>query len=258
MIFILSPAKSLDPKHSLAQQVRFSQPAYLDDALLLVKQLARLSPAQIGDLMNINRELAGLNHERYQSFSIPFTPDNAQQALLTFNGHSYQSFELDTFGADDFEFAQQHLRILSGLYGLLKPLDLIQPYRLEMGTRLSNKRGDSLYAFWKAQITQGLNELLAAQKGTYLINLASNEYFHAVDPEAFAGTIIQPSFREERNGTLKTISVYAKQARGAMANYAIKQRITQPEALKAFTGMGYHYNEAASTEYNWVFSRATA
>lgn len=258
MILIISPAKNLNtqPNHELAG--KSSIPIHLNNSIILVKQLARMSPAQIGDLMNISRDLAGLNFERFQSFSLPFSEANAKQALLTFNGHTYQYFDLENYTSAEFDFAQQHLRILSGLYGLLKPLDLIQPYRLEMGTKLANERGDNLYAFWGDLITQELNTALAQQAHPVLINLASNEYYGSIKEDKLDHPFIHMHFQEERDGGLKTISVYAKQARGAMADFVIKEKIEDPNGLKAFTGMGYHFNQTASTPTHWVFSRPEA
>ena len=255
MIFIISPAKKLD----LSEETRFTQnyslPAHLEDTQVLVKSLARMKEKKIGELMGISPKLAALNYDRYQSFSLPFTPDNAKQALMCFKGDVYLSFNLEDYQEAEFAFAQKHLRILSGLYGLLKPLDLIQPYRLEMGTKMKNRRGKDLYAFWGDRITKALNEALEESGSSLLVNLASNEYFKSVKPKKLKGKIITPVFKDDRNGQLKSIFLYAKQARGAMCDFAIREKVTEPEQLKAFTGMGYAYHDALSTEDQWVFTR---
>ncbi len=254
MICIISPAKKLD--FSAAGHMQpFTQPTLIDESQKLVRVLAKRSAPELGELMDISAQLAQLNFERYQAFSLPFTPENARQALLAFKGDVYQSMEVETYGDAEFAFAQDHLRILSGLYGLLKPLDLIQPYRLEMGTPLPNRRGKNLYEFWGDRITRALNEALAASGSDVLVNLASNEYFKAVNAKKLKGRIITPSFKEERKGAFQSIFLYVKQARGAMCDFVIREKITDPEALKAFTGMGYSYHPALSSENDWVFTR---
>jgi hypothetical protein len=256
MLFVLSPAKKLD----LSEETRFTQnhsfPAYLDQSEILVKKLAKMKAPALGKLMSISPQLSELNFQRFQEFSLPFLPENAKQAILCFNGDAYQSLETAEYEAEDFAYAQEHLRILSGLYGLLRPLDLIQPYRLEMGTKLSNRRGKNLYDFWGDRITTALNQALAEQASPYLINLASNEYFKSVQKNGFQGEIITPIFKDQRpDGQLKTLFLYAKQARGAMVNYAIREKVTQPGQLKDFQGMGYQYREELSDEKTWVFTR---
>lgn len=205
--------------------------------------------------MHISDNLAELNFRRYQDFSLPFRTDNAKQALLCFNGDVYQSFELDSYEEAEFEYAQAHLRILSGLYGLLRPLDLIQPYRLEMGTRLATDHGSTLYEFWGDRLTQALKAELHTFKQPVLINLASNEYFKSLQPNQLEATVITPKFKDYRNGKLKTLGLFAKKARGAMVDYAIKEKCQSPEDLKAFEGMGYQYDESLSSETEWVFTR---
>lgn len=254
MIFLISPAKKLDFSASAAPQLH-TQPALLPESQKLVKSLARLSAPKLMDLMGISSNLAQLNFERFQEFTVPFTPENAKQALLAFKGDVYQKMEVDSYEASEFEFAQQHLRILSGLYGLLKPLDLIQPYRLEMGTRFQNRRGKNLYEFWGARITKALSQALAESGSNVLINVASNEYFKSIQSKKLAARVITPSFKDERNGVYKSIFLFVKHARGAMCDFAIKEKITDPEHLKAFEGMGYSFNESLSTEDNWVFTR---
>jgi hypothetical protein len=255
MLLVISPAKKLDFSAETRFTELYTQPAFLDESQLLVDELSKMEPARIGALMDLSAALAQLNYERYQRFSRPFTPENAKQALLAFKGEVYQSFPLEQYEQADFDFAQAHLRILSGLYGLLRPLDLIQPYRLEMGTHLLNARGRNLYEFWGERITEALSAELKALGTPWLINLASEEYFKAVRPARLGAQVITPLFKEARNGKLQSIFLYAKQARGAMANFAIRQRLSEPEGLKAFTGMGYRFLEEASSEHTWVFAR---
>ena len=254
MIIILSPAKTLDftTPTTIAEH---TQPALLDQSQLLISQLRKLSPVDIGKLMSISDQLAVLNATRYADWALPFSPTNAKQALLAFNGDVYEGLDAVTLAPADLKFAQAHLRILSGLYGLLRPLDLMQPYRLEMGTRLVNPRGKDLYAFWGERIADALNELLLETKSSALINLASEEYFKSVKPKALAAPVIQPVFEDWSAGKFKVVSFYAKRARGLMARYAIQQRMKSPAGLKKFSDEGYSYDADASTEKHWVFRR---
>lgn len=255
MRFVISPAKSLDLSEETRYTSNYSEPQMQSRTQELVQTLAGMSAQELGKLMDISEQLAELNYERYQQFTPEYEPRNAKQALLCFNGDVYQSIEADTYGEEEFAYAQAHLRILSGLYGLLRPLDLIQPYRLEMGTKLSNKHGKDLYAFWGGQITDALNEELAQEEEPVLINLASNEYFKAVKRSKLQATVISPNFKDERNGKLMTISFYAKQARGAMVDFAIKEKVARPEQLKDFQGMGYQFRPEQSTDTEWLFTR---
>ncbi|MEM6342219.1 MAG: peroxide stress protein YaaA [Bacteroidota bacterium] len=255
MLLIISPAKKLDLSEESRLTEQYSLPAYLEDSLELVGQLKERDEESIGKLMNISPQLSSLNYDRFQEFHTPFKPDNAKQALLTFKGDVYLSFDLEKYEEADFDFAQKHLRILSGLYGLLKPLDLIQAYRLEMGTRLKNQRGKNLYEFWGDIIHKAVQEAMDSTADQTLVNLASNEYFKSVKAKSLNGKVITPQFKDEKNGTFKTLFLYAKQARGAMCDYAIRERITDAEGLKNFTGMGYHYQENLSDENTWVFTR---
>ncbi|MEO0468898.1 MAG: peroxide stress protein YaaA [Bacteroidota bacterium] len=255
MIFVISPAKNLDTSEESRFTQTYSQPAHLDDAQKLVNILAKKSSKSLGKLMHISDNLAALNHERYQSYHTPFHTQNAKQALFTFKGDVYLSFDLEEYTDDEFSFAQRHLRILSGLYGLLKPLDLIQPYRLEMGTSLKNRRGKDLYAFWGDRIAKGLNEALQSAGDETLINLASNEYFKSANRKSLKANVITPVFKDEKNGKLKVISFFAKKARGAMCDFAIKEKITKAEALKDFKGLGYQYDTVLSSKQEWVFTR---
>ena len=253
MLMIISPAKTLDYDSPLATE-SYTQPDFLDDACELIDQLKDLEPHQVSNLMSISDKLGQLNAERFRTWSTPFTPDNARQAILAFKGDVYTGLDAESFSADDFAFAQQHLRMLSGLYGLLKPLDLMQPYRLEMGTRFENKRGKDLYAFWGNKLTEALNQLLA-EDNQVLINLASNEYFKSVKKKDLDGRLITPQFKDWKNGQYKMISFYAKKARGLMCRYAIQNRITQAEDLKGFNLEGYYFSEDQSDKNNWVFLR---
>ena len=221
-----------------------------------MKVCRELTPAQIGSLMKISDKLSGLNAARFSEWSQPFTINNAKQAALAFNGDVYSGLEASTLTASDLDYAQSHLRILSGLYGLLKPLDLMQAYRLEMGTKLENSRGKNLYEFWGSIIADKLNEVTKAQDAQYLVNLASNEYFKAVDKKALNAQIITPHFKDCKNGQYKVISFYAKKARGMMARYIIENQVTQLSQLKEFTVAGYYFSaEATTKELEPVFLR---
>ena len=254
MLMIISPAKTLDYESPLATET-YTQPDYLDDACELIDQLKELEPHQVSNLMSISDKLGQLNAERFRSWHTPFTPDNARQAILAFKGDVYTGLNAEDFSTDDFAFAQQHLRMLSGLYGLLRPLDLMQPYRLEMGTKLANPRGKDLYTFWGERISQWLNEDLEAQGDQVLLNLASQEYFGAVKPKALNARVIDTVFKDQKNGQYKIISFYAKKARGLMARYVIKERLQDPEGLKDFNLDGYRFDAASSSENQLVFLR---
>ena len=254
MLLIISPAKTLDYE-TPAHTSQFTEPDFLDQSALLIEQLRQLSPAQIGSLMSISDKLAQLNAARFQAWSLPFGQDNAKQAVLAFKGDVYSGLAAETLNNKQLTFAQQHLRILSGLYGLLRPLDLMQAYRLEMGTRFANTRGKDLYQFWGSLITEQLNKELAGQKTRVLVNLASNEYYKAVQPGSIDGEIITPVFKDWKNGQFKIISFYAKKARGLMCRYVIDRGIKQPEKLKDFDYEGYAYNLAMSSGNEWVFTR---
>jgi len=253
MITLISPAKTLDFESPVATR-RHSQPLFLDDAQVLIEQLQRLTPPEVSRLMAISDSLGNLNFHRYFNWHRPFTLNNARQALLAFKGDVYRGLEADRLDEDDLCWAQERVRILSGLYGLLKPLDLIQPYRLEMSTRLATDRGDNLYRFWNNRITDSLNRQLPASAPT-VINLASVEYFRAVNSKRLQARVITPVFRDWNNGQYKTISFYAKKARGMMAAYQIQHRIDDPEALKDFDRDGYRYDPGRSTASEWVFTR---
>jgi len=254
MLLVISPAKTLDYDTPPAT-ARFTQPQFLDHAQELIGQLRQMSPQQIGELMHLSDKLSALNVARYGSWHPDFTPVNAKQALLAFKGDVYTGLHAEDFAEADFDFAQQHLRMLSGLYGVLRPLDLMQPYRLEMGTKLANARGNNLYDFWGERISGWLNEALAAQGDDILLNLASNEYFGAVKRKALSARVIDTEFKDLKNGQYKIISFYAKKARGLMARYVIKERIRDPEQLKAFDYQGYRYSAEQSKPDSLVFLR---
>ena len=255
MIIVLSPAKSLDFEIP-AEHLPASQPDFVDQSTALIAQLRKLGSGEIAGLMSISEKLADLNYQRYQSWEPRFTVDNSKQALLAFTGDVYQGLDATSFTEEDLQFSQQHLRILSGLYGLLKPLDLIQPYRLEMGTRFENSEGRNLYEFWGNQLTDELNRLLKTEK--VLVNLASNEYFKAVKASQVVGEIITPQFKDLKNGKYKIISFFAKRARGAMARFVIENRLQHPEQLKQFDWQGYRFDAEQSQGNDWVFSRDSA
>ncbi len=254
MLTVISPAKTLDYDTKPVTE-RFTLPQYLDDSQVLIQQLRELSPAQISELMHLSDKLAGLNAARFGSWTPDFSPANAKQALLAFKGDVYTGLDAESLGEDDFSYAQQHLRMLSGLYGLLRPLDLMQPYRLEMGTKLANARGKDLYAFWGTRISEWLNQALAEQGDDVLLNLASNEYFSAVKRSALNARVINVDFKDLKNGQYKIISFYAKKARGMMSRFVIQQRINDPDQLKQFDVQGYYYSADQSKADHLVFLR---
>jgi len=254
MIVVISPAKSLYDTCPV-QYSRFTQSDFLPEAEKVVSVLKKKKPAQLSKLMGISPKLAELNFQRFQEWSLPFTPENSWQAVLMFNGDVYQGLKAETLAETEFDFAQKHLRILSGVYGILKPLDLIQPYRLEMGTSVVVSRKKNLYEFWKTKITSKLNEELESADEKVLINLASNEYFSAVDVKKLNARIITPSFREHKDGKYQMVSFFAKKARGLMCRFIILNGITDPEELKAFDLDGYYFNNQLSDENTWQFTR---
>lgn len=254
MLLVISPAKTLDYQ-TPAQTERYTLPEHLDQSQLLIEQLRELSPSDVASLMSLSDKLAALNVARYASWSPEFSLANAKQALLAFKGDVYTGLAAEDFSEDDFDFAQRHLRMLSGLYGLLRPLDLMQPYRLEMGTRLANSRGKDLYAFWGEQISQWLNQALAEQGDDVLLNLASTEYFSAVKPKVLNARVINVQFRDLKNGQYKIISFHAKKARGMMARFVIKERIRDPLQLQQFDSAGYRFAPDLSTPDELIFLR---
>ncbi len=255
MLIVISPAKKLD-FDSLPQTDDFSMPDCLDDASELINTLRPYSVKQLEKLMHLSSNLAQLNHDRYKDWNLPFNPQNAKQAILTFKGDVYAGINIESFSDEDLSFTQDHLRILSGLYGLLRPLDLMQPYRLEMGTRLENERGKNLYEFWGSRITQLINQQLKDSGIDTLVNLASNEYFKSVKTKELDGQIITPVFKEKRDdGSYKIIGIYAKKARGMMSAFILKNKLEDVEQIKEFSEAGYVYNPGLSNKTDWVFSR---
>ena len=256
MIVVLSPAKSLDfvtppvvPSHT--------QPGFLDQSQLLIDRLREFSPLELSQLMGISDPLAVLNATRYREWRLPLTPDNAKQAVLAFNGDVYEGLAATTLSPADLDFAQHHLRILSGLYGLLRPLDLIAPYRLEMGIALANPRGKNLYEFWGERLVDALNAALNEADAGALVNLASQEYFRSIKSPRLAVPVVEPVFEDwsASQRKFKVVSFYAKRARGLMARYVVTQRLTRAEGLKDFAAEGYAYVPDASSAARWVFRR---
>lgn len=254
MLMVVSPAKTLDFESPAKTKVA-TTPEFLDQSKILIDQLQYLSPNDVSDLMGISDKLANLNVERYLNWHTPFDADNAKQAALAFKGDVYTGLDAESFNSADFKFAQKHLRILSGLYGLLRPLDYIQPYRLEMGVKFANSEGENLYQFWGSQLSDALNAQLKKTKSNVLVNLASNEYFKSIQKNAINADIVTPVFKDLKNGKYKIISFYAKKARGLMAAYVIKNRITELDDIKAFDVDGYQFNSSMSSARDWVFTR---
>lgn len=258
MLIVLSPAKALDFDTPPVSDRR-TQPGLLDDAEELIGVMREKSPVEIAALMKLSDPLAALNVARYQRWSRPFTRRNAKQAVLAFDGNVYRGLDATTLGDEGLAWLQAHLRILSGLYGVLRPLDLMQPCRLEMGTRVDNPRGPTLYAFWREQITAALNETLARQRGpSVLVNLASDEYFRAVDRGRLKARVVTPVFEDWGGSRYRVVGVHAKRARGLMTRFAASRRISQVDALRAFDLEGYAFAGGASDDDTWVFRRRAA
>ena len=257
MILVISPAKAQDfSTPAPAPAAGCSQPAFMKEAARLMKRLRALDLDELTSLMGISGDLAALNAGRFAQWQPPFTPGNARQAAFAFAGDAYGGLDAASLGAADLAFAQDHLRILSGLYGLLRPLDLIQAYRLEMRIPLDNPRGRDLSAFWGDRLTRAVTQLLRAGPGApVLVNLASGEYFKALDAGALAGRIVTPVFQDLKPGGYKVVSFHAKRARGLMARYAIRKRAEDPEVLKRFREEGYAFDRQASEADRWVFRR---
>jgi len=252
MLFIISPAKSLNfdiknlPKKT-------SNPQFLNKSEVLIKELRKFSTKDLSKLMKISDKLAELNYQRYQEFKTPFNINNAKPALFVFNGDVYNNIDEENYSQEELDFAQNNLRILSGLYGVLKPLDLMQAYRLEMGTSLKNNKGNNLYDFWSSDITNYFNETLKNQNENVIINLASNEYSNAINQDLLKGKLLNIIFKNNKNGSYKTIGLLAKRARGLMSNFIIKNKITKLEDLKLFNENNYQFKSEFSDDYNWHF-----
>jgi cytoplasmic iron level regulating protein YaaA (DUF328/UPF0246 family) len=254
MLITLSPSKGQDFIEPPLSK-KHSKPADLKDSELLMKELKKIKSKKLQDMMSISENIANLNVGRFKSFTTPFTTKNAKQAVFAFKGDVYSGLDLEKFTEDDYAYAQNHLRILSGLYGCLRPLDLIQPYRLEMKTKLKNDRGDNLYQFWDDRITKSINKELKKQKEAVLINLASNEYFKSVKPKLLEGRLLNITFKETKNGKTRVVAIFAKRARGMMADYIIRNRVEKSEDLKKFKLGGYKFNKALSDDKQWTFER---
>lgn len=254
MLTIISPAKTLDYQSPLITS-DYSKPQFMPETQQLVEVCKKLSANELAKLMSISPKLAEVNYQRFQDWHANFTPDNARQAILAFKGDVYSGLHVEDFTDKDLSFAQSHLRILSGLYGVLRPLDLIQPYRLEMGIRLKNGHNSNLYQFWGDKLTDHLNKELAQSANPTLINLASNEYFKAIKAKQLKASIIQPIFLDKSKGEFKVISFYAKKARGLMSRFIIKNNINQSNDIKSFNLEGYQFDSKRSTELEWFFIR---
>ena len=254
MLSVLSPAKTLDYETQPTTR-KSTQPLFIDEAASLIGQAQTMNPEDIQALMGVSANIAALNHERFMNWQPNFSLQNAKQAVLAFKGDVYTGLAAETLSAAELAFAQKHLRILSGLYGLLRPLDLMQPYRLEMGLPFENSGGKNLYEFWGTRISEVLAKHLRASGSDILVNLASNEYFKAVKSASLSAEVITPQFRDLKNGQYKMISFFAKKARGAMARYIVQEGLNEPSGLKDFTGDGYYFSAIDSDSANWVFLR---
>lgn len=254
MLIVLSPAKRLSMDGHDAVPAT-SQPRFMEEAEELINVLRNYDPSELASLMNVSNEIAELNHERFARWSKDLDEADTAPALLAFQGDVYRELAANKMGREDLAFAQDHLRILSGLYGVLRPLDLMQPYRLEMSTKLENPTGKDLYAFWGNKITDALAADMKEQGEEVLLDLASKEYFKAVQPDRLGGKLIRPVFKENKGGKYKVVAINAKRARGMMTRYVIEERITRPADLKGFDRGGYLYNDELSDEVEWVFTK---
>jgi len=254
MLIVISPAKSLDFETAPTCN-EFTMPEMLEYSEKLIGRLQKMSPKQLAKLMGISANLGELNFQRFQSWHLPFTPENAEQAVLAFNGEVYQGLDASTLSEQQLQLAQTKLRILSGLYGVLKPLDLMQPYRLEMGTKIKYYKSKDLYEFWNPTITKKINEAVAESGSSILLNLASNEYFKSIDKKKVKAEIVTPEFKDLKNGQYKIISFFAKKARGLMTRFILENKLANPEDLQAFDLEGYNFNPRLSKPGNPVFTR---
>ena len=257
MLTVISPAKTLDFE-SPATTRKSTQPLFLERSAALVDDARNMSPDDIRELMGVSEKIAELNHQRFMNWGTPFTLDNAKQSVLAFKGDVYTGLEAETLSTAQLNFAQKHLCILSGLYGMLRPLDLMQPYRLEMGLKFANSGGKNLYEFWGEDITAAISAQLKKSGSKVLVNLASNEYFKAVQPGALDAEVITPVFKDYKNGKYKIISFFAKKARGQMARFIIEDGLNEPAQLKKFKTGGYRYSKAESSAREMVFLRDEA
>ena len=258
MLFLLSPAKSLDYDTPVPESLPHTRPQFVPQSTALIEVLREKSVQEIASLMALSDTLAALNVARYQAWRPQFTASNSRQAVLAFNGDVYEGLQARSLSADDLDWAQRHIAILSGLYGVLRPLDRMQPYRLEMGTRLATERGSNLYQFWGPRIAEYLNQRLADEKSPIVVNLASQEYFKSVDRKALKARVVECVFEDEKGGQFKVISFFAKRARGLMARWAAQHRAATPKALQSFDLEGYAFAAAASDVDRLVFRRRQA
>ena len=254
MLTVISPAKTLDFESEPVTR-QHSQPARQEASERIMRKLRSLSRKKIGELMKISPQLAELNYHRFADWEASFNLESSKQAVLAFRGDVYLGLEAETFTEEDFDFAQTHLRILSGLHGMLKPLDLIRPYRLEMGTRIKIGRKNNLYEFWGSQITEELRAQLEGAQEQVLLNLASNEYFNVIQPQDLGFPVVTPVFKDWKNDQFKVLSFFAKKARGKMSSWIIRNRIDRVEQVKDFDGDGYQFNPTLSDEKTWTFTR---
>jgi cytoplasmic iron level regulating protein YaaA (DUF328/UPF0246 family) len=254
MLIVISPAKSLDFKTKPTTQ-EYTLPEFLNESEKLVAKLQKMNAKKLSNLMNISADLGNLNYERYQSWHLPFTPENSKQAVLAFNGDVYTGLDAPTLSEENLNLAQQKLRILSGLYGVLKPLDLMQPYRLEMGAKFSAGRAKDLYAFWGNKITKNIQEAVNESGSKILVNLASNEYYKSIDSKKLDAEIVTPAFKDMKNGEYKMISFFAKKARGLMTRFILEHNIENAGDLQAFGAEGYVFNPRLSKPGKPVFTR---
>lgn len=255
MLITLSPSKGQDfetPTPSAIQSI----PDQLEDSQLLINEAKKLDIKDVRELMEVSENISILNVERFNTWQLPFTTENAKAALFAFKGDVYSGIQKEKYTDDDLAYAQEHLRILSGLYGALRPMDLIQPYRLEMKTKLKNPRGENLYQFWNERITNKLNEALEEQEEKVLVNLASKEYFKSVKPKKLDGALLNISFKETKGDKTRVIAIFAKRARGMMTDFILRNRIEHAEDIKDFGAGGYKFSSQQSTDKNWVFTRA--
>lgn len=257
MIVVVSPAKKLDFENDEVKP-NWSVPDYLDQSETLIKTARKMTRNDIAGLMKVSEKIADLNYERYRDFETPFTLTNSKQAAFAFKGDTYVGLEAETLSEDDLEFAQNHFRILSGLYGMLRPLDLMQPYRLEMGVRLKNPKGKNLYEFWGNTLTDGLNELLEKQQSKVIINCASNEYFKSVNEKELNGDVITPVFKIVKEGVAKSPGMMAKRARGMMARFIIQNKLDNAEEIKKFDMDGYKFMPALSNEDTFEYHKVVS
>jgi cytoplasmic iron level regulating protein YaaA (DUF328/UPF0246 family) len=253
MILIISPSKTQDLKSR--QYSRFTVPVMLEQSQQLIDALKGLNPEQIAGLMGVSDKLAQLNWQRFQDLTVPFDLENAKQALLVFKGDVFSPIDVEAYTDEDFSFAQDHVRILSGLYGILRPLDLMQAYRLEMGIKSGFANAKNLYEFWGTRLTEALNKDLAQQSQAVLVNLASDEYYKVIQPQKITAPVLKVSFKENKSGTYKVVAIHAKRARGLMINFVVTNHLEKVQDLKTFNLQGYQFNDSLSSDQEWVFCR---